>query len=155
MIQRIQSVYLFMTTILAFLFLGGNMLRFTDAPGIALGVTYRGIYRCGAGSPPELIGGILPLISIILLVAVVSLITIFFFRNRKLQLKLTAVLLGLSAVIIIETAVYAVFIIRKYDSDIVWSFRMLLPVLIPVCLFLAYRGIKKDEDLVKSYDRLR
>jgi hypothetical protein len=44
---------------------------------------------------------------------------------------------------------------RKYDSDIVWSFWMLLPVLIPVSLFLAYRGIKKDEDLVKSYDRLR
>jgi len=131
------------------------MLRFTDASGNALGITFRGIYRYEAGSPPELLGGILPLLLLILLVAVVSLAAIFLFRNRKLQMKLTAILLGLSGVIIIVTVVYAVFVIRKYDSDIIWSFRMLLPFLIPVCLFLAYRRIKKDEDLVKSYDRLR
>ncbi|MFH0841803.1 MAG: DUF4293 domain-containing protein [Bacteroidota bacterium] len=155
MIQRIQSVYLFLTTFLSFLFPGGKMLKFTDASGNLLGVTFRGIYRYGAGSPPELLGGILPLLSLILLIAVFSLISIFFFRNRKLQMKLTAILLGLSAVVIIVTVVYAVLIMRKYDSDIIWSFRMFLPLLIPVCLFFAYRGIKKDDDLVESYDRLR
>jgi len=155
MIQRIQSVFLLLTTLLSLLFLGGNMLRFTEASGSILGITFRGIYRYGAGSPPELLGGILPLILLILLVAIVSLIAILFFRNRKLQMKLTAAAIVLSSIIIVVTAVYAVFIIRKYDSDIIWSFRMFLPLLIPVCLVLAYRGIKKDEDLVKSYDRLR
>jgi amino acid permease len=155
MIQRIQSLYLSFSALIALLFLGGNMISFSEASGNIIGITIKGIFRYSEEYAPENIGRLLPLIIPVLMTALFSIVIVFLFRNRKLQLKLTAVLLGLSAVIIAITAVYTVYIIRKYDSDIIWSLKMLLPLLIPVCLFLAYRGIKKDEDLVKSYDRLR
>jgi len=155
MIQRIQSVFLLLTTLLSLLFLGGNMLRFTEASGSTLGITLRGIIRYGAGSPPELPGSMLPLISIILLVAVLSLIAIFFFRNRKLQMRMTAVALAFSAMAIIVLVVYALYINQKFEAAVIWNIKMILPLLIFICLLLAYHAIKKDDDLVKSYDRLR
>jgi hypothetical protein len=36
-----------------------------------------------------------------------------------------------------------------------WMIGAILPILMVILLFLAYRGIRKDEKLIKSLDRLR
>lgn len=155
MIQRVQSVYLLLTTVLSVLFLNGNMLRFTDASGNVIGMTISGILKYHAGSASENPGGLLPLVILVFLTAVISFLAVFLFRNRKLQVRITAVALFLAFSVVLTAAVYAIFVMRKFDAEILWSIKMALPVLMVIFLFLAYRGIRKDDELVKSYDRLR
>jgi cobalamin biosynthesis protein CobD/CbiB len=151
MIQRIQSVYFFMTTLLSILFLNGSFLSFINKTGDVLKIGFTDIVRTTQGQAPEIIGKILPLTIIGILVAVLSLITILLFKNRKLQLMLSGVLIGLICVFML----YSFSVMSKYDASLVPGIKMALPFLQLVFSILAYRGVKKDDQLVKSYDRLR
>jgi hypothetical protein len=61
----------------------------------------------------------------------------------------------LSAGLIIISIYYSYSVINRFDTKIIPGFKMVLPVLVFLFTLLAYRGIKKDDRLVKSYDRLR
>jgi cytochrome bd-type quinol oxidase subunit 2 len=155
MIQRIQSIYLFLATLFAVFFLSGNILKFSDHSGKIIGITIRGLIRISEERAPEHAALFLPLVLLILLIVVVSLLTIFLFKNRKLQLRLAIGLLILTILLVLLITGYSVYITGKYNADIVFEIKMILLLLMPICMYLAYRGIKKDDDLVKSYDRLR
>jgi hypothetical protein len=43
----------------------------------------------------------------------------------------------------------------KYNASLIPGIKLVLPVLMLVLSALAYRGIRNDDALVKSYDRLR
>jgi len=87
--------------------------------------------------------------------ATLSLITIFMFKNRqsqfvmgRLNIILNFILLGLF--------VYRSLSLSGETSDVSEKgIGMLLPIFSIVFLVLANKAIKKDEDLVKSVDRLR
>jgi len=91
----------------------------------------------------------------LLLIPLVSFITIFIFKNRKLQMKITEGLIGLIIIMIIVLAVCSFYMIRNYNAVFSPGIDLILPVLMLICAFLAYRGIRKDEELVRSFDRLR
>lgn len=138
MIQRIQSVYLLLTTLFSVLFLSRKMFVFWNEAGMA-------------GSEDI----IMPLIVLLILIAAISFITIFLFKNRKLQLKVSIVLLILSIILLLAVTSYAFILSGKYDAQLQFRVNLIFPVMVLVFSILAYRGIKKDEELVKSYDRLR
>src|SRR4030042_451799 len=152
MIQRLQSVYLLLTTLCSVLFLSGNMLKFTDDSGNLLSITYKGLKRIAGGAAPEQLERLLPLTILVILIAVVALIAIFLYRNRKLQIRFTIGLLILILILVIVLAGYSFLVMRNYNADINRSIKMILPLLMLLFTYLAYRGIRKDEDLVKSYD---
>lgn len=155
MIQRIQSVYLFVTTVLSFLFLKGSFLNFIDKSGSVIKLTFIGIVREISATRYELLEKSFPLSLIIILVPVLSAVTIFFFRKRSLQLWLAKFLIFFVAGLIFVTGLYAYLIITNYHAEIVPGVKMIIPVLQLIFSVLAFRGIKKDDNLVKSYDRLR
>ncbi|OFY68502.1 MAG: hypothetical protein A2Y71_15690 [Bacteroidetes bacterium RBG_13_42_15] len=155
MIQRLQSVYLLLTTLCSVLFLSGNMLKFNDNSGNILSITYKGLKRIGGGAAPEQLEKFLPILIILLLIALISIVDIFIYRKRKLQTRFTIGLFILTIILIIVLAGYSFFVIQNFDAEISWSIKMILPLLMLLFTYLAYRGIRKDEDLVKSYDRLR
>jgi hypothetical protein len=155
MIQRIQSLYLFLTTILSVLFLNGSFLSFINKTGDVFNIGLINIVRSIQGQAPEAIGKVLPLTIIVILVAVISIVTIFLFKNRKIQLLLSGILTGLISVLILVSLYYSYSVISKYDSTFVPGIKMGLPFLQLIFSVLAFRGIKKDDQLVKSYDRLR
>ncbi len=139
MIQRIQSVWLFLSAVFAglsfrFPFYSGNT-SILDNQGLVNGLT--------ASSH------ILLLFFTAVLVAG-CVVIIFLFRNRKLQLRLTigAILLSIINLVIYFTQ------IKKYVSGTI-SITAIFSFVIPLLLLLAARGIWKDEKLVKSLDRLR
>jgi len=98
---------------------------------------------------------IIPLAVLLILIAAISIITIFLFKNRKIQIKLSMVLLILSIVLLLAVAAYAFILSDKYNAQLQFRVNLIFPVLVLIFSILAHRGIKKDEKLVKSYDRLR
>jgi hypothetical protein len=118
-------------------------------------VTFRGIIRDAGVQGFELIEKLLPLSFIIILIPALSLIIIFFFKNRKIQLWLTLSMIILVLGLIIVSIFYSCFVISKYGAEIIPEFKMVIPVLMLIFVILAYRGIRKDDRLIKSYDRLR
>ena len=155
MIQRIQSVYLFLTTLMSLLFLNGNILRFINNSGSAINIALSGIVSNSGGQGLEVVESVWPLTIITILVAAISLITIFLYRNRKQQLILTKLLIGLVVILILVVCFYSYVIITKYSGTFVPGFKMAIPPLMLILSMLAHRGIRNDDRLVKSYDRLR
>jgi hypothetical protein len=102
-----------------------------------------------------LIDKLLPLSVLIILIPALSLITIFFFKNRKMQLRLSLLLIVFCSLLIVALIHVYIITTTRYDARMVPGFKMILPLIILVITILAYRGIKKDDQLVKSYDRLR
>lgn len=151
MIQRIQSLYLLITAVLSGLFLTGNILYTSGMAGNEISMTFNGIYNASG----SITHGIIPFTAISLLIPLLSLITILFFRKRTIQIKMTLVLLCLEVLLIIAGAIYCFAFLKYPGGNIIPGYRSIIPLVTIVLTFLALRGIKKDEDLVKSYDRLR
>jgi hypothetical protein len=91
-----------------------------------------------------------PILILTVISFVASLITIFLFKNRKRQYRVTLLLLLLSLLII---ALY--FLQLKNYNQGNLNLSSIFTLAIPILLILAARGINKDEKLVKSLDRLR
>lgn len=155
MIQRLQSVYMFLTTLLSLLFLKGSILNFSDKTGSVIKVTFAGILKNTGGQNFELIEKLLPLSVFIILIPALSLITIFIFKNRKIQLLLSLFVIILISGFILLSIYYSWFIISDFRVDLVPGFKMIIPVVILILAVFAFRGIRKDDRLIKSYDRLR
>jgi carbon starvation protein CstA len=118
-------------------------------------ITFPAIMRDVQGAPPEMIAKVLPLTIVIIIVPVLALVAIFLFKNRILQLRVVTILILMTVVLILLLAYYSYVVISNYDGSITLNVKMLIPVVLLILSFLAFRGIKKDELLVKSYDRLR
>lgn len=84
------------------------------------------------------------------LVALICLVTMFLFKNRKMQLRLTIVALLAS---IANLVVYFAETAEFTDGNILLT--SIFSFIIPFFLVMAARGIYLDEKLVKSMDRLR
>jgi peptidoglycan/LPS O-acetylase OafA/YrhL len=148
MIQRIQSVFLLLTTILAVLFLTGELIDFQNGHQLI----FSGIVP---ESPTINENQVLPLTVISFLIPLFALIIIFLFKNRRLQMRLTALLTFLIIIQVAAVIWYTLDIMNTFETRPVPGIRMILPLMMFVFSILAYRGIKKDENIVRSYDRLR
>jgi len=155
MIQRIQSVYLFLITVLSSLFLSGSIINFINGSGSVFKITFASIIKSAEGNGLEVIDKLLPLSVLIILIPIISLVTIFVFKNRKIQMRLAIFLMILCTLLVIALIHGSIIIISKFGANITPGYKMLLPLVVLILSVLAYLGIKKDDRLVKSYDRLR
>ncbi|MBQ8240565.1 MAG: DUF4293 domain-containing protein [Bacteroides sp.] len=149
MIQRIQSVYLLVVTILMVICMCspiGSII--TNANEISelgnLCITF-----------PDGTKDYSPwaLFVILLVVAALSFVTIFLFKKRMLQIRLTI----FSSVVLIGyyMALVAYLFMLAEDTTFSASWTICLPFAALILNWLAIRGIGADEALVKAYDRLR
>ena len=155
MIQRIQSLYLALTTILSLLFLDGGILSFINNSGSVIQVTFRGVFETNGTENSDMILSALPLTVIIVVIPFLAIITMLLFRKRKIQLKFAVAGIIFSVLFILLLIYYFVNICSEYSASVKPGLLMAVPVIILIFNTLAYRGIKKDDNLVKSYDRLR
>ena len=86
--------------------------------------------------------------------ALLSLISIFRFKDRKSQFVLGRLNIILNF-ILLGIFVYQSLNLSGEINVSEKGIGILLPIFSIVCLVLANKAIKKDEDLVKSVDRLR
>ena len=155
MIQRIQTLYLSLTTLLPLLFLKVTVINFTDKSSTVIKLTISGIFRDKTGSGLELIEKTLPLSVFTIIILLLSAITLFIYKNRKIQMLFTKALIFISGMFLVAIVYYSWSIAKEFDAALIFGFEMFLPAAILILAVLAYRGIKKDDLLVKSYDRLR
>jgi hypothetical protein len=155
MIQRIQSLYLLMTTFLSLLFLKGAYLTFFYNSNVSINLAMTGLFKIDGISGTEKIGDAWVILIIGILIPLFSVLAIFLFKKRDLQIKLVKFLLVMIVGFIAASVVYSIMIITRYDASFDHWYKLSIPVVQLILTTLALRGIKKDDDLVKSYDRLR
>ena len=155
MIQRLQSLYLTFVLLLSLLFFRGAVFRFSDESGRAIHMLLNGNLADQAGLSLTQVHTLWPLSGLLILLSALSIMTIFLFKNRKVQLLLALVVIITASVFIIALSFYAISYIDSFRLTIIPGFKMAIPLLILIFSILAYRGILKDDRLVKSYDRLR
>jgi phosphate/sulfate permease len=153
MIQRIQTLYLIFVAVFSGLLLNGGQVTFTVATEIYR-LSSSGISVIG-GTNPEIIQKTMPLMILLVLVPVLAILTIFLYKNRKLQLKSTLLTIFLIIISSLLGCYYTYDFMNRFDATMVFNMKMIFPLISCVLAFLAYRGIQKDDNLVKSYDRLR
>ena len=82
--------------------------------------------------------------------ALFSLLGLFMFKNRKFQMKL----IRLTVLIQMIIGIRMFMLFFKFEVVLINSFLFIM-VFTLITLILAYRGVKKDDDLVRSIDRIR
>ncbi len=158
MIQRIQTLYLILVALACvLLFFFPLALYYDEMQG-----NYKFfIYGVTAMDPeprvifPSLFA--LPLVVITVFSFLLSVLTIFLYRKRLLQIRLCAFnLLATIVLIMVIFFFYASKIRTMTGIEPEYSYLgMGLPLVSLVLLILANQAIRKDEALVKSTDRLR
>ena len=86
--------------------------------------------------------------------AAISLVSIFMFKNRKLQFVLGRLNIILNLFLLGVFVYWSLTLPGEMDIS-EKGIGMFLPIISIVFIVLANKAIKKDEDLVKSVDRLR
>lgn len=136
MIQRIQSVYLFLAGLCG---LAGIKLPFfigTDPKGIP-------------SSTLEASDG-MELLAATIVVAALAFVTIFLFRNRSLQLKLAIGALFVQLLLIF-------FYLRDANAYLSGTYALtcILQALVVMFIVLAIIGINRDNKIIRDSNRLR
>lgn len=151
MIQRIQTLYLAVVTLLMALSVFLPVATFTvgDAEYSLTGYAIKG----ASESEPTVWLGVL-----LTLAAILPLVTIFLFKRRTLQVRLCAV----EGVLLVGSLVFiGLYYWRGSDMfDVAidhqqFGWAAILPLISLVLVWLAGRAIFKDEVLVRSLDRIR
>ncbi len=152
MIQRIQSVYLLVVTILLVVTMCQPVGSFIAADGVNASVFKPLGVTLADGSFQSTWG----MFGILLLCAIVALGTIFLFRNRMLQVRMTIFNSLLLIGYYIVAAVFWYMLKGKWGADsfqLGWA--LCLPAVCIILNYLAFRAIFSDEVKVKAADRLR
>lgn len=147
MIQRKQSLFLLAVVIIAVL------MVFIPFLTVNIGVEEAGLSLLTGIRHSEFISGqiYVPLILNLLVVAV-ALITIFLYKNRVLQYKLANLVVLLNVFV---TGMFFLLDFFKETTQVHFAIGAFLPLAGAVMAFLAGHFIKKDEQLVRSADRIR
>jgi hypothetical protein len=136
MLQRIQSVWLLIASVVTFL-----TLKLSFYSGTYL---QDNLYHQLNGTQN------LGLMVTTIALGVLTLITIFLFKNRVTQLWLCIVAILLDVVLL-----FLYYQQTKYFSKGDYAITAVLHLVIIAALILAARGINKDEKLIKDSNRLR
>ena len=152
MIQRIQTVYLLVVVALLIICMCNPVAVYMGSDGSLSPFTNLGIDVANVGRETSCWG----MFAILLLASMVAAATVFLFKNRMLQIRMTIFN------IILLIGYYATFIafVIAYNGRLPETmFQLRISVCLPfvaiVLNYLAVRAIGKDEVMVKAADRLR
>lgn len=157
MIQRIQSLFLFIVfaSCVACYFLPFWLYTGTN-PAYEYQVSLFAVTLI-SGTAQNLIVGTLPIIVIVSISTILSLVTMFYYKNRPMQLKINNYNILMTVIFTGTIFLWIPYMIEEMLPEAVrtWQYGLLLPLVSLVFLILSGNFIKKDEKLVKSADRLR
>ena len=151
MIQRIQSIYLLVVVILSCVTLFSPWANFISEGGV-YEFNYAGLRDTEGG---QVFFSSLALTILAAAIPVLALISIFLYRKRILQIRLTIFNLLLLVGFYILFMLYFYTIYRTGMKMSKLHITIAFPLVNIILTYLAIRAIEKDETLVRSFDRLR
>jgi len=137
MIQRIQSIYLLISFILITLMLFLPLVIIDEMV-------------INASNKQTLAVTIL-----VSLIALISLVTIFLYKKRNLQVRLCIYNMLLMVAVEGLLYYYVYKITKELDAIVQYQFAAILPLIALILTYLALRAIRRDDAIVKSLDRIR
>ena len=152
MIQRIQTIYLAIVFILAMLMFFFPIVSIISESSAYFVLKYRSVINPDNGMVH---GHNFPLAAILALNMLLALVALFLYKKRTLQLRITVFNMVLLVGSLGLIWFYASQASRALNGEIVISFPILFPVIELIVSFLAFKGIQKDDNLVRSVDRIR
>lgn len=163
MIQRKQTIYLLLVFVFSMLLNWINPAFYTangkiagkQPPGGSVDVGYSATLLTEDGMAQKAANTLLS--STVLIIALIALVAIFMFKNRKWQMILTLVnmlfILSLPVIMYYYSFNIEYFVDGTSKASLTtWAF---MPLALLIFSYLAYKGIKKDDELIRSVDRLR
>lgn len=163
MIQRIQTIYLLGALVC-------SLLLFSTA--IATITTLNTLYNFSVwglvnvtNSMNQLISSSTILLALNVIIGLVSLVTILTFKKRNIQLLLSKINIFLIVVLVgssfyfLDNSIGQITEIQRTDmentKDVNYALGAVLPVFMLIFTVMALTAIRKDEELVRSADRIR
>lgn len=150
MIQRVQTIYLLISSILSallvYLHIGTLKIDDTFYKMEAMGMT---------AADGTIVNPTWAILILVALTALLPLIAIFLYKKRVLQMRMTNFSTLLTIAVI---GLFAYYIYTFLDNSFVGfspSFYLSFPFIVIILNYLAARRIAIDDRLVKSLDRLR
>ncbi len=133
MIQRIQSLYIFLYIVIKCFLL-------------YMSLTFKSLFHFFINKV-DLVS------SVLILLIIFSIVTLLSFKKRKTQIKLMYFLITLQLLFMISISI---FNYMEVDSLIfLQNYQTILCIIGLLLLLLCLRGIKKDQNLIDSIDRIR
>ncbi|MEA4985968.1 hypothetical protein SDC9_46415 [bioreactor metagenome] len=155
MIQRIQTLYLLLVVIVTTVTFFSPFAGLQNAEQAAIyEMSYRGLFEMNTSGDIRL-ANIWTLTALMAIVPLISLITVFLFKKRLLQIRL------IISNIILMAGFYGLMFIYlwQYGKALDASLYLEIPAAFPlvgiILSIMAIRAIAKDEALVKSLNRIR
>ena len=154
MIQRIQTIWFFLASVAFFALFLFAYVHYSDN-GMAKALKVTGAYENVNGQVVQT-EPFLGLTIVTVLIAIIPLVAIFLFKERKKQIAL--------AYITIVAILGYFFWMYKITREVIGDFQLqpenygigiFLPSIAILFLIFAIKGIRKDENLIRSTDRLR
>lgn len=152
MIQRIQTVWLLLAAITISCLLIFPMVSVSSA-GTTHEIYASGLYQ-KTGSQSIKVADYTPLLLTTIAVSLMAIVNIFNYRKRAIQKKIVIV----NIVFIIGLSFWCSRFAKNIPGGVEnanYNVGMFLPVIAIFFCILALRGIRNDEKLLKSADRLR
>lgn len=160
MIQRKQTIFLFLALVAVIACLCLPIGYFEQAK-MGKDLMMSNLMLSGNQTNPDIVKAVFgenmvfPLFVTLLICCPLTILTIFKFKNRKLQARLCVLNIWL---MIIWYALYAAYIfIWQPEGTTMFhiTFAAILPFIAIIFFILARKGILADEKLVRSMDRIR
>ncbi len=157
MLQRIQTLFLICTFVAA---LACFFLPFWNYTGVNPDYIYQlTLFKVKliSGNSQLLAIGTLPIIVLNSVSILLSVVSLFFYKKRIMQMKINNYNLLITLIFTVTVFLWIPYMISEALPGAVsqWQPGLIFPLLSVIFLVLANIFIRKDEKLVKSADRLR
>lgn len=153
MIQRVQTLFLLAAIVVQILFISFPLTHFILAD---MNIDFMAIGFKGGVDFSEILIYTTPLYILSWAILFLSFVSIFLYKKRILQIRICIynmlLNIGLIGMLILQISNF-----MKKNPVEAHSYTLIIaiPLVSIILLILAFRGIRKDELLLKAYDRLR
>ena len=152
MLQRKQTLFILVAFVLSVLLFTGPISIITIEGGEIYFKHSGAVTRSGE----DLNVSTVPLTIYIAIVATLTFFSIFSYKNRVRQMRILLFLMIFSAGMVGLIFYYIKYIQIKFDGlQNIFQWRIIIPPIMLILLYLAFKGVQKDELMVKAYDRIR
>lgn len=156
MIQRKQTLFL-LAAIIAYVVCLFLPVGYIIPAGMGGGTTVHCLGTVNDGSGIHFDGTCIPLFLLCSVSAILSLITIFMYKNRKLQMNLCGITLLFSVLWYVDYLVmyFGLVGLENVAGKMQPTFGACLPLIGIILVAMARKGVSDDEKLVRAADRIR